>query len=162
MKVALSLGSNKGNRESFLFRAIKELLERKILLDIECSAFFENSALLLEGSPSDWDCDFINCVIIGNTNLEIRNLFDSIKSIERFLGRNYSKRWAPREIDIDILLYGETSIDHNEYKVPHVSMLERDFVLLPLKEVAPQWIYTGEGKYNNMTIVNIVKDKYDL
>ena len=162
MRVALSLGSNKGDRQKFLFCAIHELLAQKIVLDIKCSTLFENKALLSEGAPSDWNCDFINCAVIGNTNLVLRELFYSIKDIEKFLGRKEGRRWSPREIDIDILLYGDIQVQNCEYKVPHVSMLKRDFVLLPLKEIAPQWVYTGGGKYHNMTIENIVKEKYEV
>ena len=162
MKVALSLGSNKGNRKSFLFRAIKELLVRNVISSVECSTFFENAALLLDGSPSDWDCDFINCVVVGKTMFTLQKLFYSIKEIEKFLGRESGRRWAPREIDIDILLYGDKQVQNNECIIPHIGMLERDFVLLPLKEVAPNWLYVGEGKYKNVSIANIVKGKYGL
>ncbi len=162
MKVALSLGSNKGDRKNFLFRAIKELSVLTVISSIECSTFFENAALLLKGSPPDWDRDFINCVVIGDTKLTLSELLRSVKHIEKSLGRKEGKRWAPREIDIDILLYGKVQIQNHECSVPHIGMLERDFVLLPLKDVAPNWLYTGEGKYQNISVANIVAEKYGL
>lgn len=162
MRIALSLGSNKGDREKELLRAIRELLRRKVLFNIICSTFFKSPALLLPGSPPEWDREFINCAIIADTSLSLRDVFKEIKLIEKFIGRKKKEAWAPREIDIDILLYEDIVIDYVTLKVPHIEMLKRDFVLLPLAEVASQWRYPGPGKYNNVTISNIVKDKYGV
>ena len=160
MKIALSLGSNKGDRSKNLFLAIRELLNRKLMSNILCSTLFENKALLLPDAPTDWDKDYINCVVVGETNLNPEELLKSIKDIEFFLGRKSLAKWSPREIDIDILCYDVMQVQSPELIIPHVEMLERNFVMLPLKEVMPQWRYNGEGKYYGYTIEEIVRDKY--
>ena len=162
MKVALALGSNHGNRKQYLFKAIKELNDKKYLSEILCSTIYETPALLLPGSPAEWDKDFLNCIIVGNTTYAVSELLALIKDIEISLGRSNEKKWSPREIDIDILLYENLYVSTPDIQVPHKSMLERNFVLLPLKEVASEWQYPGPGRYNNLTISSIVREKYDI
>lgn len=162
MKVALSLGSNKGDRRKNLFLAIRELLSRKIVSDILCSTFFENKALLLPGAPAEWDKDYINCVIIGDTTATPEKLLENIKDIEVVLGRVSQAKWSPREIDIDILCYDMLKVESSNLVTPHKEMLERNFVMLPFKEVMPQWKYNGDGKYCGYSIEEIVRDKYGV
>ncbi|MBP9791683.1 MAG: 2-amino-4-hydroxy-6-hydroxymethyldihydropteridine diphosphokinase [Rickettsiales bacterium] len=160
MKIALSLGSNKGDRNKNLFLAIRELLDRKLVSNIVCSTLFENKALLLPGAPVDWDMDYINCAVVGETHLNPEELLKNIKDIEGFLGRKSIVKWSPREIDIDILYYDTLQVQSESLVIPHVEMLERNFVMLPLKEVMPQWKYNGKGKYCGYTIEEIVREKY--
>ncbi len=73
-------------------------------------------------------------------------LLKLLKSIEKTLGREVAKRWGPRIIDLDILLYGGLIIDNDNLKIPHPLLTERNFVLAPLKEIAPEVIHPILGK----------------
>jgi 2-amino-4-hydroxy-6-hydroxymethyldihydropteridine diphosphokinase len=162
MKVALSLGSNKGDRNKNLFLAIKGLLLQQAVVDIICSTFFVNPAVLIEGAPEEWNKEYINCVLVGKTDLLPEKLLSTIKEIEKSLGRNSVERWSPREIDIDIVYYGDLQMKSENLTIPHPYMLERNFVMLLLKEVDPKWEYCGEGRYFGQTIEKIAQDKYGL
>ncbi len=82
--------------------------------------------------------DFFNAAVEIETLLGARELLDTVKRIERELGRIPTYRWGPRVIDIDILLYGRESIDEPDLVIPHPYLLERPFAYLPLLEIAPE------------------------
>lgn len=124
----IGLGSNVGDRLAFLTRAIEEL---KALGPLRVSRIYETSAL---GPPQ---ADFLNAVAAIETSLSPRELFEALKRIELTLGRIPRARWGPREIDLDLLLYGDEQIDEPDLKVPHPEMSKRAFVLVPLVELAP-------------------------
>ena len=83
---------------------------------------------------------FINMVVRVGTDMEPSELLEVLKAIEKKMGRQDSPGWGPRLIDLDILLYGDLVIDEPDLKVPHPHMFERDFVLKPLSEIAPEII----------------------
>ena len=80
------------------------------------------------------------------------NLLEILKRIEVQVGRQYRKRWGPREIDLDILIYGDLVLDHPLLRIPHPEMLNRQFVLQPLVEIQPDLIHPS----CNQTISQIV------
>jgi 2-amino-4-hydroxy-6-hydroxymethyldihydropteridine diphosphokinase len=80
---------------------------------------------------------FLNSVVAGVTNLQPMELLAALKRIEHELGRRPERHWGPRPIDLDILFYGAARIEVAELQVPHVRILERNFVLAPLAEVMP-------------------------
>ena len=82
--------------------------------------------------------DFLNLAALVETTLPARALLTLCLEIERGLGRERRERWGPRLIDIDILTYGEATIDEPELKVPHPRLTERAFALAPLAEIAPR------------------------
>jgi 2-amino-4-hydroxy-6-hydroxymethyldihydropteridine diphosphokinase len=89
--------------------------------------------------------DFLNAVIELETELSPAELLRRFKAIESRLGRVGRERWGPREIDIDLLLYGDERIDEPDLRVPHIGLIERAFVLVPLVEIAPDLDVSGAG-----------------
>ena len=90
--------------------------------------------------------DFVNAVVALDTGLRPAALLRALQAIEDALGRDRSTvRWGPRAIDLDLLLYGEEVIQSDVLTVPHPGIAERNFVLLPLREIAPQLVIPGLG-----------------
>ena len=126
MKVYLGLGSNLGDREGNLLQACE------LLGCLEKSKIHETEPFGVLDQPK-----FLNMVCEIETELSPRELLLFVKNIEKKLGRKKREKWGPREIDIDILFYGDQIIDEPDLKIPHPGIKERDFVLKPLKEIAP-------------------------
>lgn len=89
---------------------------------------------------------FINCAIELETTLEPERLLYLCQGIEEELGRERRIRWGPRTVDIDILLYNNQIINKKGLSIPHPLMHERDFVLIPLSEIAPESIHPVKKK----------------
>ena len=138
----LGLGSNLGKREeniNLALRYIKALKKTKV---IKASSFYETEP---QGGPVK-SPRFINAVAKLRTELPPAELFRELKSLEVKLGRKNSRRFYPRIIDLDILFYGRKKINLPYLKIPHPRIRERDFVLRPLKEVAPHIIKSLAGE----------------
>ncbi|OQW53036.1 MAG: hypothetical protein A4S09_08015 [Proteobacteria bacterium SG_bin7] len=135
MKVYLGLGSNQGVRKEFLRKAWFEL--KYILSGISASSTFESDALMPAGAPENWNNPFLNIVVTGETSLDPMDLLRKVKDIEAAIGRKPSQRWAPREIDIDLLFIDGEKIQNEILKIPHPEIRNRPFVLLPLLELNP-------------------------
>lgn len=141
----LALGSNLGNREEFLAQA-RELLG---VFDVEVrreSRIHETPALIPEGAPADWNIPYLNQVLKVETHLSPLDLLSVVKHIETDLGRKPQARWAPREIDIDILAYDDVLMVEDALTLPHPYMDQRRFVLEPLAEIAPDWVHPVLGQ----------------
>lgn len=136
--ILLALGSNLGDREAYLAQAHMSLAMHDVGV-VKASRMVETPALLPEGAPSDWNVPYLNQVIQVETHLAPRELLAVVKHIEADLGRKPSARWAPREIDIDILAYDEMLLVEDDLVIPHPALDERHFVLAPLAEIAPDW-----------------------
>ena len=137
--VALSLGSNMGNRLDNLRRAVALM---KPLGNITGrSAVYETPPWGMETQPR-----FLNACVLIETGEPPKMLLDKLKEIERTVGRVPRERWGPREIDIDILIYGDEVINEIELKIPHPLMRERNFVLVPLSEIAPDMKIPPDGR----------------
>lgn len=130
MKVYIGLGSNLGDRRGNLEKACKKLN------CLEKSLVYETEPFGVKDQPK-----FLNMVCMIETDLSPRDLLKHIKEIEVELGRKKRKKWGPREIDIDILFYGDLVIDEPDLKIPHPGILEREFVMKPLTEIAPEFIH---------------------
>ncbi len=131
------LGSNVGNRHAFLRAAVAALREVADVVGI--SAVYETDPVGPE-QP-----DFLNAVVELRTTLEPRELLTAFKQVERDVGRTPSQAWGPREIDIDLLLYGDERIDEPDLRVPHLQLVKRAFVLVPLCDIAPDVEVPGVG-----------------
>ncbi len=128
--VYLSLGSNLGDREENLRRAIEALGELgKVTAE---SAFYETEPVELRAQP--W---FLNCAVALETELMPKQLLARLQALEQALGRQRVKPKGPRNIDIDILLFGNAVVDVPTLTIPHPAMHERRFVLEALAEIAP-------------------------
>lgn len=130
--VWLSLGSNLGDREAFIVKAISKL--GAFLSDGRSSRLWQSKARYVTDQP-----DFLNVVYTGRTALEPLDLLTAVQNIERELGRDRSAvpPKGARTIDIDILLFGRRIIESELLLIPHPGMRERKFVLLPLVELDP-------------------------
>ena len=126
----LSLGSNIGDREVHLKKAVARL--GKIGKIQSVSSFYETEPVEFAEQAL-----FLNCVVAVETEIAPTDLIARVLEIERSLGRERSLKKGPRTIDIDILLYGETVMDSPELTIPHPAMAQRRFVLAPLAEIAP-------------------------
>lgn len=138
-EVILGLGSNVGNRREMLRLAVLELV--KYLDNIRISHIFESDALLPEGAPPEWNMPYYNMAVVGRTSLTPQELLSTIKLIEQELGRKKFGHWCPRKIDIDILGMEDLVIDSEELQVPHKEMLKRNFVLIGMAEITPNWLH---------------------
>lgn len=137
--IFLSLGSNIGDRKKFLLNAINSM---KTKVDITAVSSF----YLTEPWGNENQNSFINICVKGDTQLPAEELLRFIKSIESTLGRTAGEKWGPREIDIDILFYGRETISSGGLEVPHPHLAERAFVLVPLSEIAPDFVHPSLKK----------------
>ncbi len=131
-RVYLSLGSNLGDRAANLRAAIRSLAGARFHV-LQVSSFYETEPVGYLDQP--W---FLNCVVEGETTRQPLELLDSFRSLEMVFRSKKPFPNGPRILDIDILLYGDRSLDTPELQIPHPRMLERKFVLAPLAEIAPQ------------------------
>lgn len=128
-RVVIALGSNLGDRLGNLRAAIAALATRGVT-PVTRSSVWETEPVP-SGQPP-----FLNAAITAETGLSPPDLLAALKAIEYQLGRRPGPRWGPRPIDLDILFYGEESIETDTLVIPHPRISERAFVLAPLSEVA--------------------------
>jgi len=131
--VYLGLGSNLGDRRRNLEAALDALRAHPQIAVTAVSSFLETDP---EGGPPGQG-KFLNAAAGIETDLAPESLLEELKRIERSLGRRPGPRWGPRQIDLDILLYGDTILETGTLVIPHPRMRERRFVLEPLAEIAP-------------------------
>jgi len=96
--------------------------------------------------------DFVNAVAQLQTCLDAESILRELLGIEDELGRVRGERWGPRIIDLDLLIHGDTISDSRELKLPHPGIAERNFVLLPLQEIAPETVIPGLGKVADIAV----------
>jgi 2-amino-4-hydroxy-6-hydroxymethyldihydropteridine diphosphokinase len=127
----LSLGSNVGDREANLHEAVRRLVEVGSVDAV--SSFYETEPVEVVDQP--W---FLNCAVRLKTERTAEELLAGVLGIERAMGRERTRPKGPRNIDIDILLFGNQQIESPGLKIPHPGLPERLFVLEPLAEIAPE------------------------
>ncbi len=130
----IALGSNLGNRHSTLRSALEKLGQSSSIRLLRVASFLENPAV---GGPVD-SPPFVNAAAMLETGLDAGQLLTLLLSIEQSLGRFRQKKWGPRSIDLDLLLYDDQVIHSEGLNVPHPLMHQRRFVLQPLAEIAPE------------------------
>jgi 2-amino-4-hydroxy-6-hydroxymethyldihydropteridine diphosphokinase len=129
--VVIALGSNLGDSLNYLHRALLKMRSLGTILKI--ASLYKSSAYGFQEQP-----DFLNTVIVLSTKLKPLDLLKALKKIEMDLGRTRTKRWGPREIDLDIILYDQLKINSDTLTIPHPDFHNRNFVLLPLSEIASE------------------------
>ena len=152
VKVFLGLGSNKGDRLKFLTDAVNELEKNPDINIIKSSSIYET-----EPWGNKTLSKFLNSVIEIETELKPLELLKELKQVEKELGRVNNEEWTDREIDIDILFYGSDIVHNQALDIPHSEVENRKFVLVPLKEIAPDFIHPVINK-SIMELLEITGD----
>jgi 2-amino-4-hydroxy-6-hydroxymethyldihydropteridine diphosphokinase/dihydropteroate synthase len=144
MDLYLGLGTNLGDRRDNLARALQQLARYGLGL-VRVSPVVESPALLPDDAPTDWNRPFLNIVAHCRSDALPHDILAALKQIERALGREDRGRWAPRPIDLDLLLYGTETIATEALHVPHPAITERAFVLTPLAALEANLVIPGRG-----------------
>jgi 2-amino-4-hydroxy-6-hydroxymethyldihydropteridine diphosphokinase len=138
MLVGFGLGSNIGDKPDNIRKALKLLEDLGVARLTAVSRIYRTPpwGVLDQG-------DFANACAIGETRLSPYELLAAVKKIEADMGREPTRRWGPRLIDVDILFLGDHTLDDPELTLPHKELFGRGFVLLPLAEIAPDLVLDG-------------------
>ena len=147
--VYIGIGSNLGDRHRNCLRAI-ELLRYNGMFVTNQSSMHETEPWGVTQQPA-----FLNMAVEVVTDLVPIKLLESLKKIEKDMGRQDTIRWGPRIIDLDILLYNDIILNTDSLTIPHPLMHEREFVLKPLSEIAGELIHPVLKK----SIAELLKEK---
>jgi 2-amino-4-hydroxy-6-hydroxymethyldihydropteridine diphosphokinase len=149
----IGLGANLGKKRQNLSMAVEMI---QALPQVE----LEKISSCYKSSP--WgkrdQAEFLNQVIMIQTDLPPRDLLHHLLDIEIKMGRQRNERWGPRNIDLDILVYGDEVIDSTELKIPHPYMHERLFVLIPFMEIAPDYAFPGGANIKEVLARALARD----
>ena len=132
--IYLSMGSNVGNRGNYLREAINELKNDSFIQIKNISSVFETEPIGIVNQPL-----FLNLVLNIKTSYLPEKLLDICKNIEKKIGRITRDKWHEREIDIDIIFFNDMIIETDRLTIPHPELYNRQFVLIPLSEIAPDF-----------------------
>jgi 2-amino-4-hydroxy-6-hydroxymethyldihydropteridine diphosphokinase len=139
MKVVIALGSNLGDRQATLDGAVDAL--KQIINVIKVSSYIETDPV---GGPEQ--PDYLNAVLVGESDLEPSVLLSEMQAIEHAAGRERLERWGARTLDLDLIAVGDLVMDTEFLTLPHPRAHERRFVLDPWLEVDPQALLPGFGE----------------
>ncbi len=144
----IGIGSNLGGPARQLSAALERLGAAPGIRVDAVSALYRSAPLGGIEQP-----DFLNAAAAIATELDARSLLAELKSIEAAMGRDRSvRRWGPRAIDLDLLVFDDHMIDTGELTVPHPGIAERNFVLLPLRDLAPELVIPGLGSLRDLPV----------
>lgn len=152
MIYTLLLGSNMGDRNRYL-SAGKDLLEKHGRI-LGASSIQESKAWGNTEQP-----DFINQVILFDSALSPQELLETIHAIEEALERQRSEKWGPRTLDIDILYAGKELVEDENLKIPHPHIADREFTLVLLNEIAPDFVHPINGLNHCEMLKNLGEGK---
>ncbi|MBF2056613.1 MAG: 2-amino-4-hydroxy-6-hydroxymethyldihydropteridine diphosphokinase [Cyanobacterium sp. T60_A2020_053] len=145
---AIALGSNLGKSIEILNQAVKIIELTPEINLINCSQWYQTKPV---GPPQP---DYLNGCVTINTSFSPLELLDFLLNIETKFGRERKEKWGARTLDMDIIFYGNSIINLPQLKIPHPLMRERTFVLIPLAEIAPNWI----DPVTNLTVQELLKN----
>ncbi len=140
IEVGFGLGSNLGDKQANIARALGVLFEAADIAFVACSSFYRTPPWGFQ--DQDW---FVNACAVGRTALMPDALLARAKSVEERLGRETTFRWGPRLIDVDILYYGDREVAEPDLAIPHRELFNRAFVLKPLAEIRPGLTLSGRS-----------------
>jgi 2-amino-4-hydroxy-6-hydroxymethyldihydropteridine diphosphokinase len=151
MRVFVGLGSNLGEREAMIRLALDDLARLPGTRLVRASSLYDTQPVGEVDQPN-----FLNAVAQLDTELTARQLLWNLQLIEKRLGRTRTRRWGPRTIDLDLLLFGHLVVEEPDLQVPHPELTRRSFVLVPLVELDPLLIHpvTGETLLNHLAQLN--------
>ncbi|NMM44642.1 2-amino-4-hydroxy-6-hydroxymethyldihydropteridine diphosphokinase [Rhodospirillaceae bacterium KN72] len=135
-RVYLALGGNLGDRRANLIAALRALPDFAPVKRL--SRLYETAPMYVADQPA-----FLNMAVEAETDLSPMDLLDRLKTLETEIGRVPSVVNGPRAIDLDILFYGDATVDHGRLTIPHPRLAERAFVLAPLGDIAPDFVGPG-------------------
>jgi 2-amino-4-hydroxy-6-hydroxymethyldihydropteridine diphosphokinase len=133
--IYIGIGSNLGDKEGNCKTAIERLSENGITIK-KISSPYRTKPWGVEDQPY-----FVNMAVKAETNINPSELLPILKTIEKEMGRQDGVRWGPRLIDLDLLFYDDLVISCNELEIPHPFLHKREFVLLPLAEIAAEFVH---------------------
>lgn len=136
----LGLGANLGDARQTLKDAVVCLAQQHTITVLGKSSFYRTAPIAADGG------DYFNCVVALKTALSAPQLLALCHTIEHHFGRERSYRNAPRTLDLDILLYGEDTVDAEHLTIPHPRLVERAFTLVPLLELNADIVIPGYGR----------------
>jgi 2-amino-4-hydroxy-6-hydroxymethyldihydropteridine diphosphokinase len=155
-RVYIAIGSNMGERKANCLQAVGFLPEYGIVPH-KRSSIYETEPWGVREQPV-----FMNMALEAETGLGPRELLEALKDIEKRMGREETVRWGPRVVDLDILLYGGLVLKEHDLEIPHPLMHERDFVLKPLSEIAPDAVHPVLEKTVRELYATLKGDKADI
>lgn len=135
----IGLGTNLGNRKSMLVKAVEALQDDGFEV-VFCSSVYETLPWGVLDQPN-----FLNMVVAGKWMGSPQDLLKLCLEIERSMGRVRTERYGPRTIDLDLLAFGDHQLDLPGLQLPHPRMHERAFVMVPMEEIAPEYVIPGLG-----------------
>ena len=133
----IGLGSNLGDSKVILTEAVHKLAS---LGDVKISKLYQSPPMGPQDQPN-----YLNAVVQLSTNLAPLALLDELQRFEQESGRVRLRHWGERTLDLDLLIYAEEKIQHERLTVPHVGVMERDFVLIPLLDLDPNLHIDGSA-----------------
>ena len=137
----LGLGTNLGDRWANLREALRLLALSPGLRLLRCSQVYQTEPWGVTDQPR-----FLNCVAEVAATLELEALLTRCQAVEQEVGRVPGPRWGPRLIDVDILLYGEQTVELPHLEIPHTRLHLRAFALIPLAELVPEAVHPALGR----------------
>jgi 2-amino-4-hydroxy-6-hydroxymethyldihydropteridine diphosphokinase len=149
--IFILLGSNLGNRKANLEKAALGI-ENRVGLIKKRSSLYETKPWGKSNQP-----DFLNQVVLLESNLPIESVLDRVLEIEQDLGRKRDEKWGARLIDIDLLYAEDRIIDSDKLSLPHPGIPDRRFVLQPLVEIAPDFVHPALKK-TNWQLLEVCRD----
>lgn len=132
----IGLGSNLGDSKQILAEAVSKLA---VLGAVKASKLYQSPPMGPQDQPN-----YLNAVVRLETDLEPLALLDELQRFEQESGRVRLRRWGERTLDLDLLIYGNETIQNERLIVPHVGVLERDFVLIPLLDIDTEFSLNGQ------------------
>lgn len=146
IQCAIALGSNLGNSLNILEKTV-QIFDQLPKIYLKFYSHWYRTIPI--GPPQP---DYLNGCAILETYLVPDKLLETLLNIEQQWGRVHRERWGPRTLDLDLLLYGDLILKTDTLQIPHPRMTQRGFVLVPLAEIAPNWVYP----VNKKTIIQLL------
>jgi 2-amino-4-hydroxy-6-hydroxymethyldihydropteridine diphosphokinase len=149
-RVVFSLGSNLGDRLDNIQEAVDALFDAPGLDFVALSPVYETAPYAPPGETIPEQDDYLNVVLVADTRLPPENLLERVLNIENSMQRVREVRWGPRTLDIDIVMFGNITMDDPDLTLPHPRAHERAFVLVPWADIEPDVLLPGHGRVGDL------------